>query len=61
MSTEALKVRGVFADAAFEFFKLTNEVRIAYKIQDFYLYIIGKWQGNVNLVPCLNLIYSIHS
>ena len=42
MSTEALKVRGVFADAAFEFFKLTNEVRIAYKIQDFYLYIIGK-------------------
>ena len=26
MSTEALKARGMYADAAFEFIKLTNEV-----------------------------------
>ena len=28
MSTEAFKARGMFADAAFEFIKLTNEVGV---------------------------------
>ena len=31
MSTEAFKSRGLFADAAFEFIKLTNEVSVGFR------------------------------